>query len=83
MRTRFEQRREAWIAEGKPDEFIAFMEKALERRIQTIRTRPRKWFTTEAIKERVRQRNEAAARLFLDNGYSPEEVAALFGEKQR
>lgn len=83
VRMRFEQRREAWIGEGKPDEFIAFMERALERRVQDITTRPREWFTTEAIKERVRQRNEAAAQLFLDNGYPPEEVEALFREERR
>ena len=83
VRIRFEQRREAWIAQGKPDQFIAFMEQALERRIHDIRTRPPTWFTTEAIKERVRERNEAAAQLFLDNGYSPEEVEALVGEKGR
>lgn len=83
VRMRFEQRREAWIAAGKPDQFIAFMEQALERRINDIRTRPTAWFAAEAVKERVRQRNEAAAQLFLDNGYSPEEVEALFREEGR
>ena len=83
VRTRFQQRREAWIAEGKPDQFIAFMEQALERRIQAIRTRPNDWFTTEAIKQRVRQRNGVAAQLFLDNGYSPEDVAAFLREESR
>jgi len=80
VRMRFEQRREAWIAEGKPDAFITFMEQALERRIHDIRNQPFAWFTTEAIKERSRQRNEAAARLFLREGYSPKEVTALVRE---
>ena len=82
VRTRFEQRREAWIAEGKPAVFIAAMEQALERRVQAIRTQPPEWFTPEAVRERVRQRLEAAAELFLSNGYSPEEVAALISEEE-
>ena len=82
VRTRFEQRREAWIAEGKPTAFITAMEQALERRVHAIRTQPPEWFTPEAVRERVRQRHAAAVQLFLSNGYSPEEVAALTGEEE-
>ena len=58
------------------------MEQALERRVQAIRTQPREWFTPEAVREQIRQRHLAAAQLFLSNGYSPEEVAALTSEEE-
>lgn len=77
----FARRVRDWKAAGKSDAFIAYMrERGLERRLADIRNQPAEWFTLEALKARIREREERDATLFLNSGYSREEVRRLVGE---
>lgn len=78
----FARRVRDWKAAGKSHAFIAYMrEKGLERRLSDIRNQPKEWFTVEALKARIREREERAAMLFLSSGYPREEVRSLVGEE--
>ena len=81
VRQDFAKRVRDWKAAGKSDAFIAYMrEKGLERRLADIKTQPPEWFTLDALKARIRERGERDAALFLNSGYSREEVKSLLGE---
>ena len=78
----FARRVRDWKAAGKSDAFIAYMrEKGLERRLSDIRNQPQEWFTLDALKARIREREERDAALFLSSGYPREEVRRLVGEE--
>lgn len=74
----FARRVERYRAEGKSEEYIAFMrENALEGYLRDVRTRPAEWFTIESILKRAHAQNEIDADLFLDAGIPREKVDAL------
>ena len=74
----FARRVERWKAAGKSEVFIAYMrERGLEQMLRDFRTKPAEWFTIEAMLARIRARNERDAKLFLNAGFPPEQVAAL------
>ena len=74
----FARRVERYRAEGKSEEYIAYMrENALEGYLRDVRTRPAEWFTIEAILSRAQAQNEIDAELFLDAGVPRERVDAL------
>lgn len=74
----FAKRVERYRAEGKSEEYIAYMRKnALEGYLRDVWTQPAEWFTMEAILERVRAHHERDVPLFLDAGIPREKVDAL------
>ena len=74
----FARRVERCRAEGKSEEYIAYMrENALEGYLRDVRTRPAEWFTIEAILERARAQHERDIPLFLEAGIPREKVDAL------
>lgn len=74
----FARRVERYRAEGKSEEYIAFMrENALEGYLREVRTRPAEWFTIESILERARAQHERDIPLFLEAGIPREKVDAL------
>lgn len=74
----FARRVERYRAEGKSEEYIAYMrENALEGYLRDVRTRPAEWFTIEAILERARAQHERDIPLFLEAGIPREKVDAL------
>ena len=79
-RQRFAERVQRWTAAGKSEEFLAYMQDQLEMRIHDIRTKPPEWFTMRALRARIREKDEAAARVFLQGGYSRQQIEAVLGD---
>ncbi len=71
-RADFDRRAKAWREAGRSEDYIAYMRRnGLERMIADIRTQPAEWFTMDALRRRIRAKEERAARIFLDAGYPP------------